>query len=187
MLTSKKWQTDDGDGLHTHDVTCIIHKNGIKYLKFIPFSDIDGFLVDKLGFLLGICDKHLSLPCESSYHMENVCNQIPESTDGKELTYVGYHRGCYQHFTKNLDRLPKSQELQPSDVASALHSPWWSSTSSGNKPLFPPECIFCGKLGKKLSGRTERCTKFPVFKAQDGSFKNDFGLEFETSLAKALH
>ena len=88
------------------------------------------------------------------------------------MTYAGYHQGCFQHFTKNLNRLPKSPELQPTDVASASHSPRRSSTSSGSKPLFPPECIFYGKLEKKVSRRTKRCTKFTVFKAKDGSFKD---------------
>ena len=70
--------------------------------------------------------------------MEDICKQIPDSIDEEELTYVGYHKGCYQHFTKNLDRLPKSEELQPNDVTSAPHSSRRSSISSGSKQLFPP-------------------------------------------------
>ena len=37
MSTSKKQRTDDCDGLHTHDVTCTLHKNVIQYLRFIPY------------------------------------------------------------------------------------------------------------------------------------------------------
>ena len=72
MSAYKERRTDDGDGLHTHDVTCILHKNSILYLKFIPFSDICGSPIDKLGFLQSICDKRLSLPHELPYHMEDV-------------------------------------------------------------------------------------------------------------------
>lgn len=37
--------------------------------------------------------------------MEDVCNQIPETLAGEHLEAIGYHRGCYQKFTKNQDRL----------------------------------------------------------------------------------
>ena len=72
MSAYKKRRTDDGDGLHIHHVTCILHENGIQYIKFIPFSDICDSPIDKLGFLQGIHDKCLSLPHELPYRMEDV-------------------------------------------------------------------------------------------------------------------
>ena len=37
--------------------------------------------------------------------------------------------------------------------------------------MFPPECVFCDKLEVKVSGETERCSRFPVYKNISGSFK----------------
>ena len=37
--------------------------------------------------------------------------------------------------------------------------------------MFPPQCTFCDKLEVKVSGKTVRCSRFPVYKNIGGSFK----------------
>ena len=59
---------------------------------------------------------------------------------------------------------------------------------SSSMYLFPPECIFCGRLEVKVSGKTERCGKFPVFKDKDGTFKETPWKQVESrSLELGLH
>ena len=82
--------------------------------------------------------------------MEDAYNRSPESLDGEDLEAVGYHRGCYQRFTKNLDRLKCSVA---SNEESTSHAPRKPKSSSMH--LFSPECIFCGKLEVNVSGKTE--------------------------------
>ena len=101
--------------------------------------------------------------------MEDVCNQIPETLAGANLEAIGYHRGCHQKFTKNQDRLKCS--VTPNARGLTIRSPRKSSSSSAIR-LFPPECTFCEKLELKLSGKTERCIKFPMFKTKDEALKD---------------
>ena len=96
-------------------------------------------------------------PRDSSYRMEDVYNQIPETLTGADLEAVGYPRGYYQKFTKNQDRLRGS--VTPSEIISKTRSLCNSSSSSASR-LFPPECILCEKLELKLCWKTERCIKF---------------------------
>ena len=148
-------------------VKCIFHVNGIHHGDFTPFSNVQGPANDKLAQLHDIRNRRLSEPQDSPNRMEDACNQMPASLDGVNLKFIGYHRGCYQKFTKNLDRLK-------SDAASNSNDNVLTSRSR-RKPssqLFPPECIFCQKLELKLSGRTERCITFPIFKNEDGALKD---------------
>ena len=104
---------------------------------------------------------------DSPNRMKDVCNQILKILTSANLEAIGYHRGCYQKFTKNQDRLKCS--VTPNDRGWAIRSSRKSSSSAIR--LFPPKCIFCEKLELKLSGKTERCIKFPMFKTEDGALK----------------
>ena len=97
--------------------------------------------------------------------MEAVCESIPDNLTCADLEAIGYHWACYQHFTKNQDRLQCNMV-----VSSASHSPRKRPSPSGSH-LFPAESISCQKLEKKVFGKTERCTKFSVFKEKDGAFR----------------
>ena len=150
----------------TVDKCCILHIDGIQHLDFTPFSEIKVPVHEKLAQLHTIRDKRLEEPIESKYRLEDVCKRIPETLEDKDLHAIGYHRGCYQYFTKNLDRL-KGRQASNEPPSSR---PCRSSRSATS--LFPPECIFCDKLEVKVSGKTERCTKFAVFKTKAGSIKD---------------
>jgi len=164
MSKIKKRKTVEGGGLATRGDTCILHKSGIQHLEFTAFTDIRSSAIEKLHFLHQICHKRLSLPHDSPYRMEDICRQVPENVADEDLAHVGYHRGCYQRFTKNLDRLPE-YDTNPHDEASSSHSN--RRSSSGSKRVFPPECIFCGKIEKKKPKRRESCIPFAVFNSPD--------------------
>jgi len=172
MPKSKKRKSDNGGGWQELQkrppITCILHVPGIEHLDFTPFSKVQGSATEKLAQLHSIRVRRLAEPLDSPYRMKDVCNHIPERLDGVDLETVGYHRGCYQNFTKNQKRLRCSAD---SYDASTSRSPRKSASSSAVQ-MFPPDCIFCGKLEVKVSGKTERCIKFPVFKDKGGGLKD---------------
>ena len=76
---------------------------------------------------------------------------------------TGYHRGCYQNFTKNLNRLKDS--VSSIEVSTSRSS---RKRQASLMQAFPAECIFYDKLKIKASGR---CSKFALFKKRDETLK----------------
>lgn len=154
----------------SHIEHCFLHANGLQHGDFTPLSKIKGLACDKLEYLHKIRLWRLSEPDGSPHRMEEICSGIPESISSVDLETSGYHRGCYQNFTKNLDRLTsrRLKQIKPSH-----HSPRVISSASGvaQSSIIPPECIFCEKLDVKVMGKTERCITFPVFKDAKGCLK----------------
>ena len=75
---------------------------GIKEGPFTSFADIkdpDG----RLKFLQNVRDHRLAEPATSNYRMADICQGIPDDLTDKHKQ--GYHRGCYQRFISNLNRL----------------------------------------------------------------------------------
>ncbi len=171
LSKSKKFKSDNGGGSEEltkrRPANCSLHVSGIQHLDFTRLSDVKGSATNKLAQLHSIRDRRLIEPHDSPYRMEDVCNSIPESLAGADLEAIGYHRGCYQNFTKNQDRLKCSVKYHEASTSRSLRK----TPSSSAIQMFPPECIFCGRLELKVSGKTERCTKFPVFKEKDGALK----------------
>ena len=139
---------------------CILHVNDIEHGNFTPLSNVRGTITQKLLQLHEIRKKRLSQPQDSPFRIEEVCNLIPADVEEIDLQTIGYHRGCYQNFTKNLDRLTSSQSV---DIAPISRSPR-KMRSLSDQRLFPETCIFCEKLERQSKGKTERCVKFAVFK-----------------------
>ena len=50
-----------------------------------------------------IRDRRLKENTDSKHHMEDVCKLIPDSLSDVDLENTRWHRGCYQHFTMNLN------------------------------------------------------------------------------------
>lgn len=149
-------------------ITCILHVEGIQTGDFTSLNNVKGSATEKLAQLHDIRERRLREPKSSPCRMENVCNQIPENLEGVNLEAVGYHRGCYQQFTKNLDRLKGNTPAQ--ETTSKPRSPRLKTTTMQK---FPETCIFCEKLERKTPGgkatrTTERCILFAVFKDERG-------------------
>ena len=141
MSKAKKRRTDHGCNLEKLQVppsVCILHMSGIQHGEFIPPQNIRGPPQEKLEMLHNVRKKRLLQSYDSPARMEAVCNIIPDNLDGVDLEMTGYHRGCYQAFTKHQDRL---KFVAPDNEPSTIRFPRKSSTSSRN--IFPPECIFC--------------------------------------------
>jgi len=144
---------------------CLIHVlRGVKHDKFTALQTVAD-PTERLAVLHEIRDLRLAESPSSALRMEEVCRQIPDSLDGYDLTITGYHRGCYQYFSKNLDRLKSRNRSEP--AFSHRHSP----RKPGNTAtVFGPECIFCEKEGPihvtiKNTRTTQRPTKFTMTEA----------------------
>ena len=100
---------------------CILHISGIDNDKFASLRDIKVENAEKLTFLHQIRERRLAEPFDSIHQMGNVCSLIPEMLEGVDLDVIGYHRQCYQHFTKNQDRL-KQRNNPESSMSNSQYS-----------------------------------------------------------------
>ena len=95
--------------------------------------------------------------------MKKICDKIPEVLTSLNLETTGYHRKCYQKFTKNLDRFDivsdTNVQHMKDQISRSLRRPQLSPTNA-----FPLEGIFCENLKLKLNRKTERCVQFTVFR-----------------------
>ena len=147
--------------------SCLVHNTSLKdHGSFTSLDSVKGSPQAKLDFLLQKRDQRMAEPIDSVHRMTSVCESIPESLDGLDLSVYGYHRKCYQYFTKGFDRLSVSQDQ--AECSSALHSP---RKKEQHQVLFPPECIYCDNLEVKVHGRTERPVKFAHWKNKEPFWK----------------
>ena len=158
MSNSKKRKYDEQLNIPT-DFRCIIHNSGLSNhgdCVTLNSTKLKVSAEQKLDQLHSIRNKRLAEPCDSPHRMHDICKSIPASLCGIDLNITGYHRGCYQAFTKNLDRLSKAECTKHSQKH---HSPRIFANCSNQ---FPPECIFCKKLEvkPKKHANTERCVQF---------------------------
>ena len=138
-----------------------MHTSGIQHNEFTSQSLL-GSADEKLTYLLDIRKKRLNEPHDSAYRMEDICSLIPESLAYVNIKEVGYHGGCYQNFTKNLDRL--RSDTSTVENTKLTRSPRKLSVS--NDPgKFPTERIFRQKqTTRKSHGKKEQCVTFAVLK-----------------------
>ena len=148
---------------------CILHMPGIEHGPFTLLSNVKGSPADKLAYLHAIRSKRLQEHYDSPYRMQDVCDLIPFDLEHADSETIGYHRGCYQRFTMNLHRM--TSNTGTSRVASASRSPRKRSSLSST-PIFPPECIFCGKLEIKVKSKTQRPTMVTSWKGKPPAWRN---------------
>ena len=156
--------------------TCVLHMHKVPDDNpFTSFSSVKCVPSEKLSYLLEIRDRRRAEPTDSSHHMKDVCDLLPESLDGLDLERTGYHRCCYQNFAAHLDRLKRSA-ADASSVASTSqrhHSPRKKKSTDVDHVKFPShECIFCEKNEIKIKGKTQRPTRsFTAWKKKESGWK----------------
>ena len=78
-------------------------------------SSCDNFTLlaeERFQKIIKIRDLRLSQPTDSTHRMESVCRLIPtEIGEGH-----GYHRDCYNHFTKNVERLKSTDSSKSKEI-----------------------------------------------------------------------
>ena len=159
MSNSKKRKSQESNAMPIH-FQCILHANGLNdYGDFVTLNSIKLSAEEKLAQLHSIRNKRLQESCDSPYRMHDVCFNIPKTISEIDLGTTGYHRGCYQAFTKNQDRL--SQWKASETPNQKHHSPRIVPNAQNT---FPPECIYCNKLERTASHDTgtERCVPFSM-------------------------
>ena len=113
---------------------CIIHFDNLKINKkeeFVRLREKSTALV-KLSNLQRIKEKRLQQSVESIERMQDACNKLPDRIDGLDLETTGWHRCCYNKFTKNEKRLQLSMTTSPliPTVLFPVVSPMSSPSSS---------------------------------------------------------
>ena len=105
-------------------------------------SSCDNFTLlaeERFQKIIKIRDLRLSQPTDSTHRMESVCRLIPtEIGEGH-----GYHRDCYNHFTKNVERLKSTDSSKSKEIFRKVQR----KMSVDKVALFAKDCIFCNKEG----------------------------------------
>lgn len=148
MTSRKKLKTGDGESSIVQ--VCVIHTPDSKCESFIPLTE------ERLEKLNSVKQKRLSQPATSPFRFPEICSQIPDSISPG----FGYHRDCYQSFTKNLNRLQDEASKLPDS-----NNPARVPRGAGDRVIFQKDCIFCRKTGRKKvrkqsSWTTEGTTTF---------------------------
>ena len=150
---------------------CILHDPDAQLSTFTSFSKAKGgstnVATGKLAEIHRIRDQRLSEAAESPYLMSYVCNHIPVNLDDLDLSMTGYHRICYQKFTKNLDRL-QCNKASSSTTCSEVTRQNLSRKSHHLDRIFPIECILCEKVRKKGD---DKLKEFSSFKGKEAPWK----------------
>ena len=120
---------------------CILHTTGIKHGAFTAFAGLKDS-EERFQKLKEIRDRRIG-EYNPALRMEDICRKIPQMLQQNH----GYHRGCYQKFTKNLDRLTQQEDI-PSPSGSQCRSTRSSAAQKPESTIFNPDCIFCNKEGK---------------------------------------
>ena len=114
---------------------CIIHfssSNEQNFVNLFQVADKD----KKFEKIKQTAFKRLSQPSGSSYKLSEQCANIPTTLKN----HHGYHRDCYQRFTKNLDRFKEVEQTSSSGMnrrSLTLANKW------NDGVLFNKDCIFC--------------------------------------------
>ena len=183
MSSRKRKRSEDEDWIKkqtkarskAEDLLCIIHSQKLQsqHGNFTSFGDGKDTPRTKLETLHKLRGWRLQEDASWLNRMQDVCDLIPETVDGLDTKKTGWHRKCYQRFTKNLDRLKPAvmsplaspvSSLEPcSSSAVSPRSPrkrLAKSVSEESNVLLPPDqCLFCDKTTIKKHGKKELSSK----------------------------
>ena len=139
---------------------CILHSENSDNEHFTYLSSVKEPEA-RLKRLHDIRDTRLNQLHDSKNRMETICNHIPSSLGANH----GYHRDCYNHFTKHVDRLRLLESPMPRSSTDSRNKQRRLSGQTTTTALFTKYCIFCAKETKiavKKGGNwtTELPTKF---------------------------
>ena len=93
------------------DAKCIVH-SGFKGDSLFTYLDESNDPDKQFENIHKIKELRLAEPAGSSNRMSEVCASIPQQRDEND----GYHRSCYQAFTKHVDRLAASKYITTDDA-----------------------------------------------------------------------
>ena len=96
---------------------CILHTSEVSNIgNFTSFIMCKPSPDEKLEILHNIRDRRLKEKADSKNRMEDVCKLIPDSLSDVDLENTGWHRGCHQRFTMNLNRLQSESQATLEDA-----------------------------------------------------------------------
>ena len=155
---SEEWKAKPAKKKFPANQICILHSKDINSSSlgnFTSFNDCNTSPTEKLRSLHQTRDKRLNEPVDSKHRMQTVCELIPDSLENVNLATTGWHRGCHQRFTMNLNRLKSTAPTSASSsstITSPVHSPRKRRSSEFmEKIIFPADqCLFCDKNAIKV-------------------------------------
>ena len=118
---------------------CIVHIDCLQYGQIKLMSTIDNAEA-RLARLHEIRAKRLDQPTGCVHRMEITCALIPDVI----LAHHGYHQEFYQRFTMNMSHF-QVQPNPPEPCSSRVTQ----RSSSSDRILFQPDCIFCNSESRK--------------------------------------
>ena len=134
MLPKKKQKVDSEEC----NKICIIHfpsSNVQRFVNLFQTADKD----KKFEKIKQNAFKRLNQPGGSSYKLSQQCANIPTTL----MNHHGYHRNCYQRFTKYLDRRKEVEKT----FSSGMNIRFLTVANKWNDGvLFNKDCIFCNKM-----------------------------------------
>ena len=112
---------------------CVVHYDASSCDNFTLLADVKN-QQERFQKIIEIRDLRLSQPTDSTHRMESVCRLIPtEIGEGH-----GYHRDCYNHFTKDVERLKHTDGSKSKEIFQKVHR----KMSIDKVALFAKYCIF---------------------------------------------
>ena len=131
---------------------CVIHSkksNGKSFISMDSKKDPE-VIFQKLK---QIRNMRMEEPVNSIHRLEHECSQIPEELN---INHHGYHRDCYQMFTRNLSSLHHSTDASSNKFSETSEQKTRSnrSQSTSERVIFNPDCIFCNKDKKSTKKET---------------------------------
>ena len=105
-------EKDEGTGCRNRKNICFLHSAKLaKVGDFVSLQSCYEGASKTLEYLHNVRQRRRNEEQNSVHLMKPVCDLIPNSLDGLDLETNGWHRKCYQAFTKNLDRLKKQDTM----------------------------------------------------------------------------
>ena len=96
---------------------CILHASEVSNVgNFTNFIMCKPSPDEKLEISHNIQDMRLKEKAGSKHHMEDACKLIPDSLSDVDFENTGWHRGCHQRFTMNLNRLQSESQVTLEDA-----------------------------------------------------------------------
>ena len=123
-------------------IVCIAHVKGLSYGDLHLLSGLKDS-EKKLAKLQEVRNRRLAQLPESPHMMKDTCDLVPEFL----AEHHGIHWECYKRFTMNLDRLNPSTAGTSQRTGATTQR--MGRTSSGDKIIFQPDCIFCSSESRK--------------------------------------
>ena len=166
--TKRKRSSESGS-----NIVCFLHDGDAGASSTNEFISLDHERDDEdediLEKLKKVRDERLQEDEDSSYRLETICKQIPESCNAIDWSVTGYHKPCYKAFMRNLSRLKSRKQAPPSTpVRQPKYSPRKKPSPTKGSPLSPENRLFKKKVysARRFRKRKRIASPFQILEVE---------------------